>query len=257
MVVKLHSWGLDLGACRFRGPMQDREEEKALHWGVRRPMLIPEGSRGPALTPGARADSKGGLAMRTAERHHGLGEAHFTEGELDLEPPEELAIGELDEETILEEELDNEDLLEEDVDEDTLQVTLEDLVHGGDDVDDAPDAERPIVPGTGRAPGSAGSDGPEDSDEGFDTDTEDVEESLDLVLLERMALLGQDGDLYEEDGSALVEHNLIVQMQSDSVEVVHVAPCGSDEFVCPSCFLVRKRVQLTDPVTMACHDCST
>ena len=71
--------------------------------------------------------------MRLAERHREPVEAHFTEGELDLEPPEELAIGELDDEAILEEELDNEDLLEQDVDEDTLEASLEDLVHGGDD----------------------------------------------------------------------------------------------------------------------------
>jgi len=60
-------------------------------------------------------------------------EQHFSEGEPDLEPPEELAIGELDDESMLEEELDNEDLLEEDVDDDLLTVTLEDLIHVGDD----------------------------------------------------------------------------------------------------------------------------
>src|ERR1700680_343250 len=81
--------------------------------------------------------------MRTAERHHELDEAHFTEGELDLEPPEELAIGELDDEAILEEELDNEDLLEEDVDEDILAASLEDLVHGGDEDDDEDRELRP------------------------------------------------------------------------------------------------------------------
>jgi len=60
--------------------------------------------------------------MRLVERHRAPLETHFTEGELDLEPPEELAIGDLDDEAILEEELDNEDLLEEDVDRGCLEV---------------------------------------------------------------------------------------------------------------------------------------
>ncbi len=42
-----------------------------------------------------------------------------------------------------------------------------------------------------------------------------------------------------------------------TLDLVDVAPRGSDEFVCRSCFLVRGRVQLADPATMACHDCST
>src|SRR5580693_1066886 len=85
----------------------------------------------------ARRTRRGGLlAMRLAEKNRVPPEAHFTEGELDLEPPEEMAIGELDDEAILEEELDNEDLLEEDVDEDTLEASLDVLVHGDDEGDD-------------------------------------------------------------------------------------------------------------------------
>jgi hypothetical protein len=195
--------------------------------------------------------------MRTAERRHELPEAHFTEGEPDLEPPEELAIGELDDEAILEEGLDNEDLLEQDVDEDTLEETLEDLVHGSDDeVGDDDDGELHVVPDLRIDPDAAASEGPEDSDE--ELEGEDFEESLDLVLLERMALVGADGDLEViEDVSALVEHSLLLQMQTDNVDQVDVARRGTDEFVCQSCFLVRKRVQLADPASMACHDCST
>lgn len=198
--------------------------------------------------------------MRTAERRRGQREAHFTEGELDLEAPEELAIGELDEEAILEEGLDNEDLLEQDVDEDTLEETLEDLVHADDDEVDEDDKDDSgalrLALGT-PIPSDFGELGaPRDSED--DLASEDLEESLDLVLLERMALVGEDGDLDdEEDGSALVEHSLLLQMQIDNVDLVEVAPCGSDEFVCQSCFLVRKRVQLVDHVSMACHDCST
>jgi hypothetical protein len=209
--------------------------------------------------------------MRLAERHQEAAETHYTEGELDLEPPEELAIGELDDEAILEEELDNEDLLEQDVDEDTLEASLEDLVHGGDD-EDADEDDRELRPTPGMfangvearrsatpgvvVTGIVGSTAIDDADdEGGD---EDFEESLDLVLLDRLALL-DDGEAEAEaeleDG--VVIRSLLLQMQTDSVELVDVAPCGTDEFVCRSCFLVRKRVQLVDEAAMACHDCST
>jgi hypothetical protein len=181
--------------------------------------------------------------MRLAERHPGAAETHYTEGELDLEPPEELAIGELDEEAILEEALDNEDLLEEDVDEDVLEASLDDLVHGGDDEsdDEADEARRPGA-------GSAAIDDAVGGDE--------LEESLDLVLLDRLALL-DDGEGDAELDGGVVVHSLLLQVQSDRIEVDVVAPCRSDEFVCPSCFLVRKRVQLADATAMVCHDCST
>ena len=183
-------------------------------------------------------------------------EPHFTEGEPDLEPPEELAIAELDEQTLLEEELDNEDVLEQDVDEDTLEQTLEELVHGSDEEGgDGHGGE--LLALDARVESEAGaSAGPEDSDDEFGA--EDFEESLDLVLLERMALVDPDDDReVAEDGGALIEHSLLVQMHTDSADLVDVSPCGTDEFVCQSCFLVRKRVQLVDPASMACHDCST
>ena len=189
--------------------------------------------------------------MRLAERHREPDEAHFTEGELDLEAPEELAVAELDEDAILEEELDNEDLLEQDVEEDTLEASLEDLVHGGDD--DETDAD--VTRGEVIVDAEADADADADADE--DAGDLDLEESLDLVLLERMALLDDDGGEGGDDEDPPAEHGILVQIQTDAIGFVDVAPCGTDEFVCRSCFLVRKRVQLADPVTMACHDCST
>jgi hypothetical protein len=180
--------------------------------------------------------------MRLAERHAWAAETHYTEGELDLEPPEELAIGELDDEAILEEELDNEDLLEEDVDEDILEASLEDLVHSGDE-ESADEDDRALRPVTGSAV----------IDDGVGGD--DLEESLDLVLLDRLALL-DDGEGEAELDRGVVVHSLLLQVQNDSIELVAVDPCRSDEFVCPSCFLVRKRVQLADAAAMVCHDCS-
>ncbi|HEY5025928.1 MAG TPA: DUF4193 family protein [Acidimicrobiales bacterium] len=191
--------------------------------------------------------------MRLAERHRGAVESHYTEGELDLEPPEELAIGELDDEAILEEELDNEDLLEEDVEEDTLEASLDDLVHGGDD-DDADDAGLRPTPALSVSPTTEESEDEAEGEIGGD----DLEESLDLVLLDRLALL-DDGEDDAEAGleGEVVVHSLLAQMQADTVDLVAVAPRRSDEFVCQSCFLVRKRVQLADTAAMACHDCSS
>ncbi len=192
--------------------------------------------------------------MSLAQRHREPVEAHFTEGELDLEPPEELAIAELDEEAILEEELDNEDLLEEDVDEDTLEATLEHLVHGDDgDLDD--DGFEAAVE-VRRAPTAADLDGSDDFEQS--PADGDVEESLDLVLAERLALVGPDGNSDGDGEGEITElEAVLLLMTTDGVDPVDVAPCGSGEFVCRSCFLVRRRVQLVDAVAMVCGDCST
>jgi hypothetical protein len=191
--------------------------------------------------------------MRLAERHDEPVEAHFTEGELDLEPPEELAISELDEEAILEEELDNEDLLEQDVDEDTLEETLEHLVHGGDEEDDAEDEDHDAV-------GSIHARAPDEPDPAEELEeqlgTEDLEESLDLVLLERMALVDLDG-AGSSDEEPSESSALLLLLHTDTVGLVDVAPCRAGEFVCRSCFLVRRQVQLADPEAMVCHDCTT
>ncbi|HUY64618.1 MAG TPA: hypothetical protein VMV14_08900 [Acidimicrobiales bacterium] len=159
-------------------------------------------------------------------------EQHFTEGEPDLEPPEELAVAELDEETQLEEDLDNEDVLEQDVDEDVLEATLEDLVHvaDDDDEDDAPTARAQV--------------------EAIETDEVldivDVEESLDRILQARLAELGDDGS---GDGPGADEADM-----TDPADDV-VAPCGHSEFVCRGCFLVFSTVLLADPAGWRCHDC--
>jgi hypothetical protein len=189
--------------------------------------------------------------MRLAERKRGP-ESHFTEGELDLEPPEELAIGEVDEDAMLEEELDNEDILEEDVDEDTLEVTLEDLVHGGDedgeehdgDLEETHVAFKSVVVGDlddADADGAMGDD--------------DVEEGLDLVLLDRLALVDLDGaDSDDEDAPG--PRPALHLMRTDTVELGDVVPRRTGEFVCRSCFLVRTRAQLVDVTALVCRDCS-
>jgi hypothetical protein len=176
--------------------------------------------------------------MRVAEGQEQ--EEHFSEGEPDLEPPEELAVGELDDELLLEEELDSETVLEEDVDDDILEATLEDLVHAGDtDGDD--DADLPEEP----------VGGPADVEE-LDVealDLADVEESLDRILRERLALTGDE----PEDEEADDEASAVV---GAGATVLAVAPCRTDEFVCRGCFLVRSRTLLADPAAGLCRDCA-
>jgi hypothetical protein len=196
--------------------------------------------------------------MRVVEGRRHRVEWHFTEGEPDLEAPEELAIGELDDETILEDDLDNEDVLEQDVDEDVLEVTLEDLVHGADQ--DEQDEEQDPSPGSEVALSPVSTDGVRGGDlDDFDDELDDdVEESLDLVLFERLDLVevafraGDDGD-----GDSRADNTFGWLTAPDGpMDTIDVAPCRIDEFVCQSCFLVRKRVQLADAVALTCRDCS-
>lgn len=183
---------------------------------------------------------------------------HFTEGEPDLEPPEELAVGELDDEAVLEEELDNEDVLEQDVEETVLEETLEDLVRAENGDDD----EYVMAVGitdTGIVEGS------EDLEEFGDLeveDIEDLEESLDMVL--RLRLASDDGagaeygldlqdwtarDGADRDGG---EPSLRVTAWAGALSPPPVAP----EFVCRSCFFVRTLTLLADADTLTCRDCT-
>ena len=190
--------------------------------------------------------------MRVAERHREPVEAHFTEGEPDLEPPEELAIGELGEDAILEEDLDNEDVLEQDVDEDVLEVTLEDLAHADTDDDDL---EPSSLDADGAAPASpvaASSTVAPGPDDDLDDDDVDVEQALDRVLFDRLALADGGGTDDEESAEA---RGVAVLTRPDTLDLVEVAPCGPAEFVCRACFLVRNRALLVDPDALLCRDC--
>jgi hypothetical protein len=215
--------------------------------------------------------------MRLVERNE-KPEDHFTEGELDLEAPEELALAELDDDTLLEEELDNDDISEEDVDETVLEVTLEDLVHSADDGDDDAakgsdhsaqweDSEIPVtlhIPASSAveadAARSAGADDLEEGDDLEVADLEDVEESLDHILAERLAgdteASGEDEEDEDETPSGRTVLTLLHQIPPGP-DGSRVAPCRDDEFVCRSCFLVRKRAQLAHPTGETCRDCSS
>lgn len=185
--------------------------------------------------------------MRVVERTEL--EEHFSEGEPDLEPPEELAVAEVDEDTLLEEDLDSEIVLEQDVDEDTLEVTLEDLVH----LDDEEDEEAVQLVGSTTEPGEA-DEGEEPDDDALDM--ADVQESLDRILRERLATADSaEDDVDDSDAIAVRADGALPNGRT--TDAVLVEPCGVDEFVCRGCFLVRNRVQLADAADMRCRDCAS
>jgi len=169
--------------------------------------------------------------VRVIERQGPRTDGHFTEGEPDLEPPEESAVLELDAETELEEDLDSRADLEEEVDEEVLESSLEYLVHEDDGDDDEGDVVAESVP-------------PVTDDLEID-ELEDREESLDRILREKLA-----GD--EEGGDEL--HELEIDSVATAGEV-KLSACGSDEFVCQGCFLVRNRTQLSPASGSLCRDC--
>ena len=197
-------------------------------------------------SPAARTE--GMVAMRLVEVG---GEQQFFEGEPDLEAPEELAVGEIDDEAILEEELDNEDVAEEDVDDELLAWTLEDRVHLDDGEDDDRHGGRPTA--------EAAADDEEDLDDDFVgslevEDLEDLEESLDRLLELRFAAdgdrhLGPGHEPDDGDGAGL-PMSLGVGGNGSTVA------CSPDEFVCPACFLVRHRSQRADGHAPVCRDCA-
>jgi hypothetical protein len=222
--------------------------------------------KGPPLGEILRGGTDGDRSrtMRLIERDE-VPQEHFTEGEPDLEAPEELALGELEEEQLLEEELDNEDISEEDVDEATLELTLEDLVHRGDPLGTTELEERPD-------PDQEPGEGELDALEIVDLDVaelEDIEESLDHILSERLA-----SDLPEEDyvdfedyeeetpeGTRDNDRNepgpsALAGPRFAAATARVVASCGAEEFVCSSCHLVRNKTQLSNPAMRICGDCS-
>ena len=194
--------------------------------------------------------------MRLIEQH---GEDHFSEGEPDLEPPEELAVGELDDETLLEEQLDDEVVLEQDVDDDLLTVTLEDLAHLDDEEEIEVDG---ALTTAGDAHGVGVVDAGTSEDERLENleidELEDLEESLDLLLRQRLAVLDGDGaqpDAPGADADTDAEPSSDAGVPAGSEHVP--SPCGADEFVCQGCFLVRLRCQLADERRVLCLDCTS
>jgi hypothetical protein len=166
------------------------------------------------------------------ERQGHREDAHFTEGEPDLEPPEELAVAEVDEETLLEEDLDCRADLEDEVDVEILENSLDHLVHEGEEME--ADDETAVI---------------EDLEI---EELEDREESLDRILGELLAGDSQ-GPVAEDEG---VDQRRRSQRAAESGDAGAVLSAwGTGEFVCRSCFLVRAGTQRVGTSEALCQDC--
>jgi len=165
--------------------------------------------------------------------------------ELDeVEGPDELIEGDLDELA------DDDDLIAEedalvlpDDDDADVVVVEEDLV----DIDDADVVvvEEDLVDIDPKVPTKAAAAGEEaEEEEEEEPDDEDVEASLDTILKERLVV-----EEVEDDEDAPEPED----RSGDGVE--RVLPKQPGEFVCRSCFLVKHPNQLADRKKMLCRDC--
>ncbi len=200
----------------------------------------------------------GSTDVRVIERQGSREDEHFTEGEPDLEPPEELAVLEVDEEALFEEDLDNQVDLEDEVDEDVLETSLDHLVHDGDGGEEEDgDGDDLVDGGTAHSPVSIVAIVVGDASDLEDLDVEDLEiedledrdESLDRILREKLA-----GD--EEPEDDLEELDGVFTVAMNATAGTEVSSCGPEEFVCGSCFLVRHRAQQANGAGRTCRDCS-
>jgi hypothetical protein len=155
--------------------------------------------------------------------------------ELDeVEGPDELIEGDLDELADDDDDLIAEDGLAIADDDDAELVVVEEVV----DVD----VEAPVVPKPAAKAGAATEEADEEDEE--EPDDEDVEASLDTILKERLVV-----EEPEEDEDAPEPED----RSGDGVE--RVLPKQPGEFVCRSCFLVKHPNQLADRKKMLCRDC--
>ncbi|HUY67214.1 MAG TPA: DUF4193 family protein [Acidimicrobiales bacterium] len=154
--------------------------------------------------------------------------------ELDeVEGPEELIEGDLDELA------DDDDLIVEDglVIEDEDEA---DLAAVEEEIEAVPDASATAKTAK---PAKAAEESEEDEEE--EPDDEDVEASLDTILKERLVV----EEVVEDDEEAPEPED----RTGDGVE--RVLPKQPGEFVCRSCFLVKHPNQLADRKKMLCRDC--
>lgn len=77
---------------------------------------------------------------------------------------------------------------------------------------------------------------------------EEVEASLDEILRERF-----EGEVAEYEEEEEEEEALLLPRTGEEIDV---KPRTAEEFVCSSCFLVKHRRQLADPVRSICADCA-
>lgn len=79
---------------------------------------------------------------------------------------------------------------------------------------------------------------------------QDFEESLDVIL--QRTVVGEHGFERLEE---IAQEEAEAEEEPTGVPSEQVAPRGVDEFVCRSCFLVKRRTQLADARQSLCADC--
>ncbi|HXW32305.1 MAG TPA: DUF4193 family protein, partial [Acidimicrobiales bacterium] len=138
-------------------------------------------------------------------------------------------------------------------------VTLEDMAHADDDEEVEVDGVLTLIgdDGVAEVAGHGGGDEDEHLEILEVDDLEDLEESLDLLLSQRLAALDGDGT---RPGATGPDQEADEQEQRPGAEAGALSapsPCGPDEFVCRGCFLVRLRSQVADERRMLCLDCTS
>lgn len=189
-------------------------------------MLAPAGA-GPDrayLTENLTAPPGGGLYSR--RRCKGSGLAEEIQDQFDDDP-----------------ELDDEDI--DPADEDLLDDEDEDI---DDDIDDDVDDE------------IEGGDGEEDSGDGEDIDDDDEDDEDDQETVTLDALEAEELENVETNDPATIlvdEASEIKALRRKEMAIdLDADPQRVDEFVCNSCFLLLKNVQLADPDKALCVDCA-
>ena len=160
----------------------------------------------------------------------------------ELEDPEAGAVFEVDLDEVELEEAD--EALDEEVDEETAEFAIEE-----EELDEEALAEEKGEEGQPAATVARVVAGEEDEDE---EEAEETEADLDVILRERMGG-GPAAEGAEVEEEELEEDEAPTLLATATEEY---RPRGADEFVCHSCFLVKDRRQLADPVNVLCIDCA-
>ncbi|NNN13107.1 MAG: DUF4193 family protein [Acidimicrobiaceae bacterium] len=150
----------------------------------------------------------------------------------------------ISEEDFEEEEVEFDDDIDFGDDVDFVDVLEDDLVDDIDGVlvdDEVDDEEEDLESDDDESSLEDSSESDDDEDDFDDVDEDEVEASLDDILRERLVVIDDDDDDLEADDRGET--------------ITRVLPRQPDEFVCQSCFLVKKRSQLADPKRSFCRDC--
>ena len=133
---------------------------------------------------------------------------------------------------------DTEDLLEDELPDDIDVDDLEDI----DEVD--PDDL------------TAGLDDADDEDDDDDEDGDDEDEALDEMEAEELEMLTEDESVetivVDEAAEMRAIRRAEIALEGDSADGAQ-----SDEFVCTSCFLVKRKAQLANKRRKICFDCAS